>query len=293
MQGAATAGESMGDPMIRRRRDRHLFLRRIVSFFLPGISIVYLILMVCMCIAGPVRVTGFDPEATNYDITYQPPSPAHLAGTDALGRDMAARLIQGGRISLKIALAASIISLLLGVSVGGFSGYIGGVFDSIVMRVIDVLYGVPTILVVILLMIYLEQGMRSIYIAIGITYWLNMARLTRAQVMSIKHREFIDAARTLGAGTARILLRHVLPNTIGVILVALTLFIPEAIFLEAFLSYIGLGVPAPDASWGTLAADGARNLRAAPYLMLYPASVICLTMLTLNIAGDWFSDRNS
>jgi oligopeptide transport system permease protein len=204
---------------------------------------------------------------------------------------MASRLIQGGRISLLIALAASVISLGIGVTWGGIAGYAGGAVDAVMMRVVDVLYGVPTILVVIMLMVYLDQGIQNIYLAIGLTYWLNMARLTRAQVMALRNRDFVEAARSLGAGGGRILVRHIMPNAMGIILVSLTLFIPEAIFMEAFLSYIGLGVPAPDASWGTLAADGARNLRAAPYLMLYPAAVICTTMLAFNIAGDRVAGR--
>lgn len=270
---------------------RHSVLLKLLRHLLPIISVIYLVVLAGASLLGPQLVTGFDPDATNYDVTYEEPSSKHWAGTDSLGRDMAARMIQGGRISLQIALAASLISLLVGVTWGSVSGYAGGRTDAIMMRVVDVLYGVPTILVVIMLMVYLDQGIRNIYIAIGLTYWLNMARLTRAQVLSLKHREFVEAARGLGARSGRILLRHILPNTAGVILVALTLFIPEAIFMEAFLSYIGLGVPAPDASWGTLAAEGARNLRAAPYLMLYPASIICATMLAFNVVGDWISQR--
>ncbi len=278
------------DSVIVPRRHSRLWLR-LLRNLLPLLSVVYLLTLVVVCIAGPKLVTGYDPDETNYDVTYAKPSSDHWAGTDALGRDMAARLITGGRISLQIALAASIISLFVGVTWGSVAGYVGRRTDAVMMRMVDVLYGVPTILVVILLMVYLDQGIRNIYIAIGLTYWLNMARLTRAQVMSIKHREYVEAARGLGATGGRILIRHILPNTAGVVLVALTLFIPEAIFMEAFLSYIGLGVPAPDASWGSLAAEGARNLRAAPYLMLYPAAVICATMLAFNIAGDWIAQQ--
>jgi oligopeptide transport system permease protein len=162
--------------------------------------------------------------------------------------------------------------------------------DNVLMRIVDVLYGVPAILVVILLMVYLEKGIRNIYIAIGLTYWLNMARLVRAEVLSLKQREFVYAARALGARVPRILVRHVLPNCAGVVLVTLTLFIPEAIFTEAFLSYIGLGVPAPDASWGSLASEGTRNLRAAPYLLFFPAAALCLTMLAFNTLGDAMRD---
>jgi oligopeptide transport system permease protein len=139
-------------------------------------------------------------------------------------------------------------------------------------------------------MVVLEPGIRNIYLAIGFTYWLDMARLVRAEVLSLKQRDFVSAARALGAGPARILVRHVLPNAAGVILVTLTLLVPEAIFIEAFLSYIGLGVPPPDASWGSLAAEGARALRAAPHLLAFPAAALCLTMLAFNVAGDALRD---
>ncbi len=247
------------------------------------------LLVVAATLAGP-GITGHDPEIQNYEEAYLPPGPAHWAGTDSLGRDLAARLLAGARISLLIALAAGLINLSIGVAYGAVSGYAGGRTDLIMMRVVDVLYGVPTILVVILLMVWLDQGIRNILLAIGLTYWLNMARLVRGETLSLKQRDFVQAARAMGAGSGRILVRHILPNSAGVVLVTLTLFIPEAIFLEAFLSYIGLGVPAPAASWGSLAADGARNLRSYPHLLLFPAAAICLTMLAFNVLGDTLRD---
>lgn len=290
MDAGRATETGLTDASRRLTRSRFRF-RRAVTGIMPLFSGFYLVVLIGICMLGPVKVTGFAPDDTNYDVTYEEPSSSHWAGTDSLGRDMASRLIQGGRISLMIALAAAIISVVVGVAWGGISGYAGGLIDSIMMRIVDVLYGVPTILVVILLMIYLDQGIRNIYAAIGLTYWLNMARLTRAQVLAVKNLDFVEAARALGAGGGRVLARHIMPNAIGVVIVALTLFIPEAIFMEAFLSYIGLGVAAPDASWGTLAADGARNLRAAPYLMLYPAGMICMTMLAFNILGDWIGGK--
>lgn len=245
--------------------------------------------VVTAALIGP-RLAGYDPDLQNYDEAYLPPGAGHWAGTDNLGRDLAARLLAGARISLMIALVAGLINLGLGVTWGAVSGFAGGRVDAAMMRVVDVLYGIPTILVVILLMVWLDQGITNIFLAIGLTYWLNMARLVRGEVLSIREREFVHAARALGAGPGRIVIRHILPNSAGVILVTLTLFIPEAIFLEAFLSYIGLGVPAPAASWGTLAADGARNLRSYPHLLLFPAAAICVTMLAFNILGDALRD---
>lgn len=254
------------------------------------LSLVWLAVLMGCALAGPELVTGHDPNAPDYDATYARPSAEHPAGTDSLGRDMAARLLAGSQISLKIAGIAAFINLIIGVTWGAAAGYSGGRTDLVMMRIVDILYGVPTILVVILLMVYLDQGVRNIYIAIGLTYWLNMARLVRGEVLSLKSREFVLAARSLGAGPVRIVTRHILPNAGGVILVTLTLFIPEAIFTEAFLSYIGLGVPAPDASWGSLASEGTRALQSAPHLLIFPAVAICLTMLAFNIVGDQLRD---
>lgn len=250
------------------------------------------LLVVAATIAGPA-ITGYDPDVQVYDDAYLPPGGAHWAGTDNLGRDLAARLLAGARISLMIALVAGVINLFLGVTWGAVAGYSGGRIDAVMMRIVDVFYGIPTILIVILLMVYLEQGITNIFLAIGLTYWLNMARLVRSEVLSLKEREFVQAARALGAGPVRVLARHILPNSAGVVLVTLTLFIPEAIFLEAFLSYIGLGVPAPTASWGSLAADGARNIRSYPHLLLFPAGAICITMLAFNVLGDALRDAVS
>jgi oligopeptide transport system permease protein len=247
------------------------------------------VVLLGIAFAGPA-LTGWNPDVPDFSATYHPPGGAHWFGTDALGRDVAARTIEGARISLRIAFVAALINLVIGVAYGAVAGYAGGRVDAAMMRAVDVFYGVPTILVVILLMVYLEAGIRNIYLAIGLTYWLNMARLVRGEVLSLKQRDFVQAARALGARPPRIIVRHILPNAAGVILVALTLFIPEAIFIEAFLSYIGLGVPAPGASWGSLAAEGTRNLRAAPYLLVFPATALCATMLAFNVLGDALRD---
>lgn len=264
-------------------------LRRLLRDPLAVLAALVVAAVVAAAAVGP-RLTGFDPEVQVYEDAYLPPDSRHWAGTDSLGRDLAARLLAGARISLLIALVAGLINLLLGVSYGAIAAYAGGRIDAVMMRIVDVLYGIPTILVVILFMVWLDQGITNIYLAIGLTYWLNMARLVRGEVLSLKEREFVQAARALGAGPGRVLARHILPNCTGVVLVTLTLFIPEAIFLEAFLSYIGLGVPAPAASWGSLAADGARNLLSHPHLLLFPASAICITMLAFNILGDALRD---
>jgi oligopeptide transport system permease protein len=270
-------------------RGRPGAVRRLLRDPAAAAALAFIAIVVLAALFAPL-VLAHAPDAPDYDAVYQPPSLAHWFGTDSLGRDMVARVAAGARISLLIAFVAALINLVVGVAWGAVAGYAGGRADTAMMRVVEILYGVPTILVVILLMVWLEQGITNIFLAIGLTYWLDMSRLVRGEVLSLKQRDFVQAARALGAGPGRIVLRHILPNAAGVILVALTLFIPEAIFTEAFLSYIGLGVPAPGASWGTLAADGARNLRAAPYLLFFPAAALCLTMLAFNIAGDALRD---
>lgn len=237
------------------------------------------------------------------------PSMQHIFGTDSLGRDMFVRICIGARISLSIGVVACIISLTIGTLYGGISGFIGGKVDMVLMRIIDIIYSIPLTLYVILLMVMLKgkleaaftlpflslfktagAGLISLYLVLGLVYWIPMARIVRGQVLSLKEQEFITAARTIGASKKRILLRHLLPNCVGPIIVTTMLLIPEAIFTEAFLSFIGLGVDAPMASWGSLASDGAAGIRSYFYLLLSPALAISLTILTFNLFGDGLRD---
>ncbi len=220
----------------------------------------------------------------------QSPSAAHWFGTDNLGRDLATRVLYGARISLSIGLVASLINLTIGVVYGGVAGYFGGRVDSIMMRIVDILYGIPLLLYVILLMVVLRPGLTNIFIALGLVYWLGMARIVRGQILALKEQEYVLAARLVGAGSWRIILRHLVPNSMGPIIVTLTLSIPEAIFTEAFLSFIGLGVSAPMASWGVLASESIAGLRSYPFQLLYPALAISLTMLSFNFLGDGLRD---
>lgn len=220
----------------------------------------------------------------------QPPSAAHWFGTDNLGRDLATRVLYGARISLAIGVVASLINLTVGVVYGGISGYCGGRVDSVMMRIVDILYGIPLLLYVILLMVVLKPGLTNIFIALGLVYWLRMARIVRGQVLALKEQEYVLAARLVGASGWRIILRHLVPNAMGPIIVTLTLSIPEAIFTEAFLSFIGLGVSAPMASWGVLASESLAGLRSYPFQLLYPALAISITMLAFNFLGDGLRD---
>nr|WP_320147812.1 ABC transporter permease [uncultured Anaeromusa sp.] len=218
------------------------------------------------------------------------PSAAHWFGTDSLGRDLFIRVLYGARISLAIGVAASVINLLIGVTYGGIAGFFGGRTDRIMMHLVDILYGIPMLLYVILLMVLLKPGLTNLFLALGIAYWLGMARIVRSQILTLKEREFVLAARSLGLSPWRILFRHLLPNCSGPILVTMTLGIPEAIFAEAFLSFIGLGVAAPMASWGVLASEGLTSVRSYPYQLLFPSLAISLTMLAFNFLGDGLRD---
>jgi oligopeptide transport system permease protein len=245
--------------------------------------------LVVAALVGP-PLSPYRYSDQDFDHIFEGPSRAHWLGTDELGRDLLTRVLYGARISLSIGFVASFFNVVIGVTYGAISGYVGGKIDNLMMRIVDVIYGVPLLLWVILLMVVLEPGLVNIYIALGTVYWLTMARIVRGQVLSLREREFVEAARALGAGTPRILLRHIVPNTMGPIIVTMTLSVPQAIFVEAFLSYIGLGVQAPMASWGSLASDATEVLRVAPHLVFFPGMAIVVTMLAFNFLGDGLRD---
>lgn len=214
----------------------------------------------------------------------------YVLGTDGLGRDMLARVIHGAQISLTIAFVATLVNFIIGVLYGSVAGYYGGRVDNLMMRIVDSVNAIPLILYVILLSVIIGTGQKAIILAIGSVYWVNMARIVRGQVLSLKAQEFVLSARTIGASSARIIFKHLIPNAMGPIIVTLTMLIPNAIFIEAFLSFIGLGVSAPYASWGTLANDALGGLRSYPYQLIYPSLGISFTVLALNLIGDGLRD---
>ncbi|WP_459129582.1 ABC transporter permease [Guggenheimella bovis] len=253
------------------------------------ISAIFLILLIVSMIVIPL-VWKYSYSSQNLSARNQWSSWDHPFGTDKLGRDIFVRVLYGARISLSVGFVASLINLLVGVLYGGIAGFYGGKVDNIMMRIVDILYTIPLMLYVILLMVYLGKGMGPILLAIGLVYWIGMARVVRGQFFSLKTQEYVMAAKALGVKDRQIMIRHLVPNAMGPIIVLLTMSIPSAIFTEAFLSYIGLGVSAPMASWGVLCNDALTNYTLYPQNLLFPALALCLTMLAFNFLGDGLRD---
>lgn len=263
--------------------------RRLKENKVAMISLWVLVALILISIIGP-HLTKFNYRNNDLQATNASPDGIHWFGTDSLGRDLYVRVLYGMRISLSVGIVSAIINLVIGVLYGGISGYYGGRVDNLMMRIVDVLYSVPTVLYVILLMVVFGSGLVNIYIALGISYWVGMARMVRGQVLALKEQEFILAATALGAKSNRIILRHLIPNCMGPIIVTLTMSIPTAIFTEAFLSFIGLGVSAPMASLGVLCNDALDSLQMYPFQLFFPSLAICLIMLAFNLFGDGLRD---
>lgn len=276
-------------------------MRRLRKNKVAFVCIIILLIMVIMSVFAPM-LSPFDYREQHYTHTnagmwtvcnesgVPGEGHIHIFGTDTLGRDLFTRVWMGGRVSLTIALVSAIVDLVLGAVYGGISGYFGGTCDIIMMRILEIINGIPYLILVILLMMVLRPGMMTIIVAYSLVGWIPMARLVRGQIVALKEQEFITAAKALGATPARIIAKHLIPNTLSIMIVRVTLAIPAAIFSEAYLSYVGLGVQLPMCSWGSLAQLGIENFRIYPYQLMIPAICISLTMLAFNLFGDGLRD---
>jgi len=282
--------------------------RRLLRHRMATFSLIVLALLFLSCFLGLfiLELLGVDPAAQNVALGASPPSLKHLLGTDILGRDMLARVLQGGRLSIMVGLAATLVSISIGVLYGAIAGYIGGRIDDLMMRVVDVLYALPYMFLVIILMVLVRAVRESVadlpllsdlvhptlvlFLALGAVQWLTMARIVRGQVLTLKLRPFVEAAKTMGVSWRAILVRHLIPNTLGPVIIYTTLTVPSVILQEAFLSFLGLGVEAPAASWGTLVDDGRRTMSVYPWLLIFPAGFLAATIFSLNILGDGLRD---
>lgn len=263
--------------------------RRLKQNKMALIGLIIVALITVLAIFGPY-LSKYNYYSQNLAIANQPPSSEHWLGTDKFGRDALIRLIYGARISLTVGYAASLLNIIIGVLYGGIAGYFGGRIDEVMMRIVDVIYSIPMTIYVILFMVIFGAGLKSIIIALAVSYWLTMARIVRGQILALKQQEFVLAAKTLGASSIRILLKHLIPNCMGPIIITLMMSVPDAIFTESFLSFIGLGVSAPQASWGTLASEALDGYQLYPTQLFFPSLAICITILAFNLLGDGLRD---
>ena len=254
-------------------------------------SLGVLVFITLAVIIGP-WLTSYDYFSQDYDAIWQAPSLAtgHWFGTDQVGRDLFARTLTGGRISLMVGIVTTLVSLVIGVTYGAVAGFVGGKTDSLMMRAVDILYSLPFMFFVILLVVFFGRNLFLLFAAIGAVSWLDMARIVRGQTLAIKSQPYIEAARMAGAGTMRIIARHVVPNLAGIVVVYVTLTIPQVILFESFLSYLGLGVQPPATSWGALINDGTGEMSVAPWLVLIPSIFLAVTLFCFNFIGDGLRD---
>jgi oligopeptide transport system permease protein len=280
MQSAALKGRSLWDDARRRLRRNKAAV---------GSLILLAVLFVAAAVGPYLTAFPFD-QINKNDVWLPPLTGGHLLGSDALGRDLLARLLIGLRVSLAVGVVATFVSLVIGVMWGAAAGYIGGRVDEVMMRIVDILYSLPFIFFVILLMVTFGRNFILMFLAIGAVEWLTMARIVRGQTLSLKQREFIEAARAAGLGRSAIVARHIVPNLLGPVVVYVTLTIPGVILAESFLSFLGLGVQEPLTSLGQLISKGAQDMELAPWLLIFPSIVMVVTLMAFNFVGDGLRD---
>lgn len=263
--------------------------RRLTRNKLTVLGLIILGIVIILAVLGPV-LSGYTYDGQDFNMRNALPGAGHLFGTDKFGRDIFTRVCYGARISLTIGFSAAFINLVIGTIYGGIAGYVGGRVDLLMMRLVDILYAIPSTMYVILIMVVMGANMYSVLVGICVSSWVGMARMVRSQVLTLKQQEFAMAARVLGASQSRILFRHLIINSMGPIVVNFTFMVPSAIFTEAYLSFIGVGISVPMASWGTLAQDARPLLDSYPIQMVWPVAAICVTMFALNFVGDGLTE---
>lgn len=263
--------------------------RRFRSNRLALVGLILIVLVVVMLFAGPA-LAGRNYQYIDASIKNQLPSARHWFGTDDLGRDLFTRVCVGGRISIYIGLCCTLVMFIIGALVGALAGLKGGLVDDVIMRIIEFIGNLPYLIIVVILSMVMGRSMFSLVFAMSLTAWVGTARMVRGQILQIKESDYVQAAKALGASTGRIILKHLLPNTLGIIMVDVTMSVPGFIFSEAFLSYIGLGVRPPETSWGALASAGQQSLMFYPHQLFFPCLLIVLTMLSFHLIGDGLSD---
>ena len=261
----------------------------LLGTWLARASCAVLAVVVLAAVAGP-SLSPLEYDAIDWDAIDAAPSAAHWFGTDGVGRDVLVRSFVGARVSIVVAIAATLVSCLIGIPWGATAGYLGGAADQAMMRIVDGLYALPFILLVILLVVLFGRNFVLLFVALGAVSWLDLARIVRGQTLAAKNEAYVEAARAMGVTTPGILRRHIVPNVMGPALVYATLTVPGVIIAESFLSFLGLGVQEPQTSWGVLIADGAREMRSSPWQLAFPAAMLALTLFALNVLGDRLRD---
>lgn len=283
---AGLSGEQLSKPALTYWRD---VWRRFRENKLALLGLIILIAVVLILYIGPL-LSGQDYQFINGAIKNQPPGREHWFGTDEMGRDLFTRVCVGGRVSIIIGLCCTLVMFVIGSLLGALAGLKGGLVDDIIMRICEIVGNLPYLIIVVILSIVLGQSMFSLVLAMSLTAWVGTTRMVRGQILQIKEQDFIQAAYALGAGTGRIILKHLIPNTLGIVMVDITMSVPGFIFGEAFLSYIGLGIQAPGTSWGALASAGQQTMMFYPYQLFFPCLMIVFTILAFHLIGDGLAD---
>ena len=276
-------------PAYRQRGQVEMAFERFRQHRLAMAALVVVVGLAALSAFAPI-VSPYDPNRTNLFLIFEAPSLQHPMGTDNLGRDLATRILFGGRVSLAVGVLAALLALTLGTLVGAVAGFYGGVIDSVLMRLVDVLLSIPRLFLIVLLAVVLGGGVLTIVLVLGALSWMRTSRIVRATVLSLKSREFVEAARAIGAGDIRIIVRHLLPNAVAPIVVAATLGVAGAIIAESTLSFLGLGIQKPTSTWGNMLSDATTDMSQAPWVAIFPGVAIFLAVVSINFVGDGLRD---